>query len=185
MENKDLNFGEQGKSEKDIIWEEKQREVDKIVDGLGEEIDKNIKDVVVAFVANGFSTSASCEGHIVSESEKQRGELYPWIDICLPEPEGWQESEDKKEQWRAENLLQRQRLKNLLKEFYKDKQVTDDANLIFEDIGIFGRFRIRSLGGENMQSLNSERQKQLQKIYRKEMNDFAKFLKQKFMLDSN
>lgn len=169
------------KSEKELLWEQKQREVDKIVDGLGLEIDGGVKEPVVAFMAYDFPTAASCEGHIVEEGQKKRGEPYPWIDVCVPEPKGWEKSKKKKEQWVAGNLRERQKMEGLLEQFYKGRQTTDDARLSFEDIGRFGRFRIRSAGGEHMKSLGSEQQKQFQEICRKEIKDFAEFLKQKFL----
>lgn len=179
----EVKFENKEKSEREILWERKQEEVDKIVDGLGQGVDDGIKESVVAFVVHNFPTAASCQGHIAEDGTEKRGEPYPWVDVCAPEPKGWEKSKKKKEQWVAENSKQRQKMEELLKEFYKDRQNTNDARLSFENIGIFGRFRIKSSGGESIKSLNLEQQRQLQEIYRKEMNDFAEFLKQKFLTE--
>lgn len=44
-------------------YEEVAREVDGIVDSMGEHIDGNIKKIVIALRMAGFPTSSSCEGH--------------------------------------------------------------------------------------------------------------------------
>jgi hypothetical protein len=76
------------KSEKEIAWKEKLLEVNKIIDGLGLEIDEKIKDTVVAFLLHKFNTNASCEGHVAEEGEEEHGLPYPWVDIFSPKPEG-------------------------------------------------------------------------------------------------
>src|SRR3989344_7158037 len=71
------------RTEKQRAWEQKLKELDHITDGLGEDIDKQIKEVVGALNVNGFNTYQSCEGH----AEKGRG--APWVWIEAPdEPEG-------------------------------------------------------------------------------------------------
>ncbi len=47
----------------------------KIVDGMGLEIDSDIRHAVAALNAAGFVTTASCAGHL------DHGLPYPWIDI--------------------------------------------------------------------------------------------------------
>ena len=175
------NLGEQVKSQKEIEWEAKQLQADKIVDVLGLEIDSGIKDCVVAFMANDFSTSGSCEGHLAEQGTDQRGHCYPWIDICVPEPEGWQESQEKKDQWTIENLKQQQKMIQILEDFYKNRQTPFDARLVFTYIGIFGAFRVQSFGAKTMDLLSFEEKTQKLELYRKEMSDFAEFLKQKFL----
>ena len=63
------------KSEKEIIWEEKLKKVDKIKDSLENEVDELVKETVAAFHVNGLSTSGSCEGHI------DWGCSAPWIQV--------------------------------------------------------------------------------------------------------
>ncbi|MDQ5953050.1 MAG: hypothetical protein QG669_319 [Patescibacteria group bacterium] len=66
---------------KEKIWNESLAKIERITDGLGKPIDKNIKETVVAFVVNGFKTSGSCEGHI------NHAYPYPYIHI-----DHWDES---------------------------------------------------------------------------------------------
>jgi hypothetical protein len=50
--------------QKQKIWGEKLKDMDRIVDGLGMQMDENIKECVVGLWLNGFNTSSSCGGHI-------------------------------------------------------------------------------------------------------------------------
>lgn len=77
-------------SEKEILWEQKRREIDEIKDKLGKGVDENIKEAVTAFRVFEFTTSGSCGGHLQKE---KHGLLYPWVDISAPIPEGFKESE--------------------------------------------------------------------------------------------
>jgi hypothetical protein len=57
-----------------------------ITDRLGQPIDENIKEAVVAFNVNGFSTYMSCEGHV----EERFGEVIkisPYVGFGMPEPD--------------------------------------------------------------------------------------------------
>lgn len=63
------------KSEKEILWGQKQQEVDEIADLNGKGIDKDIKESVVAFNMQGLPTSNSCEGHV------DRGLPYPFVAV--------------------------------------------------------------------------------------------------------
>lgn len=65
--------GESAESRKEIAWKQKRAEVDIIADKLGLGIDENIKEAVAAFRAHGFTTSASCEGHL----EENQGHPFP------------------------------------------------------------------------------------------------------------
>ncbi|MCH7758945.1 hypothetical protein IID20_01135 [Patescibacteria group bacterium] len=60
---------------KKIKWEKEEKEVDQFVDSLGEKVDEQIKEAIVAFNVMGLPTTASCEGHI------DRGMSAPWIEI--------------------------------------------------------------------------------------------------------
>lgn len=114
---------EQTKSEKEILWEQKRGKVNEITDALGLGIDEKIKEAVTAFIVYEFSTSQSCGGHIEKE-DGEREASFPFIEIYVPEPEGWEEAvgEKKKEierEWTVENLRQRQKMTDLLTEFYQ------------------------------------------------------------------
>jgi len=59
-------------------WSAKQKEIDRLADGLGMGLDDGIKDAVIALQVNGFNTRQSCEGHI------DWGCGAPWVDIEAP-----------------------------------------------------------------------------------------------------
>lgn len=173
---------ESKKSEKEILWEQKLAEVNRITDGLGRGIDEKIKEAVAAFLIHEFTTSGSCEGHIAETKEDEHGLPFPWVEFYAPEPEGWEENEDKKQEWIIENLKQQQKMKKFFEEFYRKRETSLDAQLTLEGIGIFEGFRIQSSGAEMMATLAPEEQKQKLELYRKEMADFTKFLKDKYFL---
>jgi hypothetical protein len=62
-------------SEKEKHWEEMTKKVDSITDGLGLKIDAGIKKTVIVLNLLGFTTKASCEGHL------DEGLAYPWVDF--------------------------------------------------------------------------------------------------------
>lgn len=169
-------FGKKVESEKEARIKDVERQVNEIKDAKGEPVDPNIKEAVVAFNLLKFPTHASCEGHL-----RKEGASFPWVEVYAPEPEGWKENKEKQKQWTIENLKHRNRMMGVLEEFYKDRETPFDARLSFSNIGIYGGFRIQSTGAEVMPLLSPEEQKEKRKIYRKEMDDFAKFLKAKFL----
>lgn len=69
---------ESAEPEKEIEWEIRKLEADRVVDDEGEGIDPDIKETVVAFNAMGLHTSSSCEGHA------DHGKNAPWIDVEAP-----------------------------------------------------------------------------------------------------
>jgi len=161
------------RSEKDRLWAEKAEEVDRIVDGLELGIDEGIKEAVTAFMVHEFPTSSSCEGH----PDDEHGLNFPWIDIEADAPEGWENDEVKKEEWKTENLKYREKLQGFLDEFYADRDVPDEFKLGFKDRGIYGAFRMESVRAED---LTDKEQAESYEKYREEMEDFTKFLKDKF-----
>jgi hypothetical protein len=176
--------GESVKSEKQIMWEKKRAETDKITDKLGLGIDEKIKESVTAFRVYEFTTSQSCEGH--TGEEEKHGTSFPWVEIYTPEPKEWRESKGEKKkqldlEWTIENLKQQQKMMNFFMEFYKEREAPFDARLVFVHIGAFGGFRIQSFGAEMMKLLSPEEQIQKLELYRKEMDDFTVFLKSKFL----
>lgn len=164
-------------------WQKIIEDIEGTTDGLGKEIEKGIFDVVVALNALQVNTSQSCEGHL---KEEGRGFPFPWVEIYAPEPEGWKtsegnEREELEKKWKEENLKQREEMAEYLEEFYKEKEKTADERLSFEEIGIFGGFRVQSMGAEHTKSLSSDQQTEKLSLYRKEMDGFAEFLKNKFL----
>lgn len=178
MSNPELGHNpEAERSEKRKRWEALEAEIEQITDRLGKGIDPEIKQSVVALKAFEFPTSQSCEGHL----EGEHGSSFPWVEIYAPAPEGWREGDEKKKEWKEQNLREQQKMIGLMEEFYKDRDPNFDARLSFDRIGAFGGFRIQSLGANTMELLSSEQIQEKHKNYRKEMQDFTEFLKQKFL----
>ncbi len=181
--NEESSSSETVKTEKEQKWEEKLREVDKILDGKGEKVDAGVKETVAAFNIHDLKTTGSCEGHLDGW-----GHLHPWIEISTPEPEGFDEVEDSKreemgKEWEIKNLKQKIRLMPLLEEFYRNRDTSIDSRLSFQNLGSFGVFRVQSLGADVLKILPPEEQAQKRELYLKEMNDFAMFLKDKYLED--
>ncbi len=176
-------------SGKEILWEQRRQEVEKIVDRLGKKIEGEIKEAVAAFRVSDFPTDGSCEGHIRREGEKKHGLPYPWVDICAPAPEGWQESKEKQMEWKKENLVLQQRMEELLSDFYRERETSDETRLGFKHHRPYGNFRLQSSGAETFESeikkgnVPFEEQQQKLDVFRKEMNDLAEFLKQKYFAE--
>ena len=170
-------------SEKEIAWNNVRAKVEKVTDALDLGVDKGIKEAVTAFVAHDFTTSQSCEGHV--DDIKERGHAFPWVEVYAPDPEGFDEAEgEERERLEHEltikNLVQRKKLTEFFEEFYKERETPFDVQLTFDRIGAFGGFRVQSTGAELMPLLPMEERVKKIELYRKEMDEFARFLKQKF-----
>lgn len=159
--------------------------VNEITDKLDLGIDQGIREGVVAFNAFGLRTSQSCEGHFGQEGEEGQGSPTPWIDVAPHEPniENWYENDQLREQVTKErNELQVKSIK-LLDEFYKGRNTSYDTRLGFMNIGY--SFRIQSIGTEIFEELTRgllEEEKAKKAVeYKKEMNDFADFLINKYL----
>lgn len=61
-------------NEKQMLWDSKMAELEKITDLLGQPIDGNIKETVAALNLIGFPTDSSCGGHIDDE-----GLRFPYL----------------------------------------------------------------------------------------------------------
>lgn len=145
-------------------------EVEQIADELGKPVDEAIKESVVAFLASGFSTTGSCEGHL------DHGTPYPWVEVYASEPEGWKESEQKQQEWREANQASRAAMQSLLEEFYENRTSDAETRLKMAGIGVFGAYRIQSPA--ELISHESPDEARLHR-YREEMNNFARFLLRK------
>jgi hypothetical protein len=167
-----IEMAKEGKEKK---WQEEALSVDKFTDKLGKPIEQGIKDVVIALRVNDFTPNQSCEGHITD-----KGSIAPWVEIFAPEIEDWREDSEKIKQWTKANLKLKQQMVALLKDFYQERVLPMEVKLHLERIGIYGAFRLKSIGAENLYLLAYEEQKEKVKIYQKEMRDFAGFLKDKF-----
>lgn len=173
------------RQKKEALWKEKLEGVEKITDRLDLGVDQGIKESVATFLTYEFTTSASCEGHLAEEGEKQHGHQYPWIEIYSPEPKGrpeadGEEKERLNQEWKLRNFEQQKKMMGLLEEFYIGRETAFDARLVFDTIGAFGGFRVQSFGAEMVEMIPKEEQKKKLDLYRKEMQDFTAFLKEKY-----
>lgn len=66
---------ESGVNNKTEVWNSIVKQVETIVDGVGEPVDEGVKEPVVALKTHGFGTKSSCEGHL------DWGYPYPWIEV--------------------------------------------------------------------------------------------------------
>ncbi len=170
------------RSGKEKRWEQERRNVEEITDKLEEGIDEGIKDTVIALRVLEFPTSGSCEGHTSGE----HGTPYPWIDICVPRPEGYEEDEEdreKRHEWNIENLKEQKRMIDLLDEFYSDRKTPFDVMISFRHIGIYGEFRLQSFGADIMELMTPEEQEEKRRQYKKELDDFAQFCKEEYLAE--
>jgi hypothetical protein len=176
-------------------WNKIAAEVDLIADKLGKKVDEGIKETVVAFRASGLSTGASCEGHL-SPQRKFKG---PWVDIG----QAAAEIVERARQMAAEKpiemnspeigrlrkelsesmLRERALLLTLLDEFYSDRNVPLEQRLIviFHSISA----RVMSQGVELQDLYPEDVQKKRLESFRREIDAFAAFLKNRYLSDPN
>ena len=175
--------GERVRSKKGIAWDKKLVEVNEIADRLGKGVDEKIKEAVAAFLMHEFTTSASCEGHSQEADQEEHGLPYPWVEIYAPEPAGWEGDKEIQAAWTIENLQQQKKLIALLEEFYQKRETSLATRLTPEKIGAYGGFRIQSLGAELWPLLHPKERQEKLELYRAELNDFTKFLKDKYFAE--
>ena len=154
------------------------QKVEKITDKLGKKIEDGIKEAVAILNAMDIQTNSSCAGH---KGEEGKFGL-PYIEIYTPSLKGWNENKGNKqlgEQWKQNNLKQREIIQPLFEEFNKTRIVPPDVKLKIRDMGIFGGFKIENVGG--MTPTQKEEAIRMIESYQKEMAEFTKFLKEKFL----
>jgi len=166
-------------SEKELNIRKLRAEVEKITDALGLGIDEDIKDSVVAVKAHDFPTSASCEGHL-SDRENDRPFLYPSIDIEEPVEDGWQDNKALQKEWSRANALQRERMQELLDEFYADRELDEDYKLTINPRGIFNAFILASARYQEDGLRPDEEESVVLARSRQEMDEFTRFLMDKY-----
>lgn len=76
---KNQEKAESVKSQKEIEWENKKKEIECWSDKQGLGIDEKVKDAVVAFNMVGLPTGESCEGHL------DHGYSAPWVGVEAPD----------------------------------------------------------------------------------------------------
>ncbi len=170
--------------------EEKERELQRIrervaeiKDALDEPVDEGIKEAVIMLNAMGLRTISSCEGHPERPRPEGKGPSFaPWIDVGPEEPDkpDWTEDEGLREKIHKESVEYQRKAMGLLGEFYEDRRVPYDAMLGFA-YGLGYWFRVESHGSEFIENLPEEKQLEKIKLYRKEMDDFTEFLRQRYL----
>lgn len=161
-------------------WRELEQRVNELADKLGLGIDEGIKETVVALQAHGLETAQSCEGH------DDRGQALPYVLVEAEEPDGWQNNEKLKRQWRAENERLAERLADLVEQWYtaraeRGETVDPEARLEPHPQGIFGAVRLEPRSQERMTRLSPERRVASAGPYREEMHHFSAFLHERFL----
>ena len=151
--------------------------VDGLGDKLGLPIDKGIRDTVVFLNALGFNTTSSCEGHL----QGKHGYAAPWVDISPKQLSEVRRFKSDKELYRAQRKLNVFKGKSfaLLNEFYRQRKVPYDRMLIVDKPFAF-ILRLQSNGLELLPPKNNPECKRKALSYKKEMQDFTKFLEKQF-----
>ena len=154
--------------------------VNEIADALNKPIDEGIKEAVVMFNVFGLRTTASCEGHPRAPRTKERQPaIAPWIDVGPEEPDkpDWTEDEELREKVYRKTREYKRKAMGLLGEFYERRKVPYDAMLGY---GAGYWFRMESYGVEFLGDLPEAERLEKYKLYKKEMDDFAEFLREKY-----
>jgi len=105
---------QEAKNQKQEKWDTIAQQVDRITDGLGKKVDKNIKETVIAIQANDFGTLSSCEGHF------GWGHPYPWVDVASQKAR--EHNNSNSEYWKKQKIV----LKHLKETDNKPPKEDDD-----------------------------------------------------------
>lgn len=169
-------------TEKQKKWQEAADRVERITDKLGEPIDPNIKETIIALNVLGIHTSGSCEGHV------DRGS-GPYVDIESEESEALdarydaadneQEKDAIAEEMMRKNLEERKKFLPYLEAFYADRKTPITQQLVIQGRGR-GWSRLESQGMD-LQEIETEQGKQKNLLaFQSEMRNFTTFLKNQF-----
>lgn len=169
----------------------------------GERFDAPIEEIVVMMNAFGFYTYQSCGGHIEHEGLDVSGMRWqdikylerkviggPWIAFSAYDIDEDEAQTDIEEEKYNELEVEKEceeiehRLMGLLGEFYADRTVPADVRLIFEGEGIYELRNQGTLLLRNIHVLSRAKREAKLAAYRAEMNDFASFLKAKYLAQS-
>lgn len=172
MSEQELEEYEAGEADKKLA--DIREKIENAADRLGNPIEEGIKETVVMFNAFDIRTQQSCEGYI--EDEKKSA---PWIMVRprIPENEEWHEDEELSKKVEAQSDAMRKQLIDLLNLFYKQRKVDFENMLSFRETP-YG-FQIQSNGAEIFERLDEEEAKEKLPAYKKELQDFTEFLKDK------
>jgi len=172
-----MNNSSKPLSERKNILKDLAEQTEKVTDGLGKPIEDDIKNIVIMLNAFKLLTRASCAGHLNKWSYGA-----PWVMVGSESPidqDSTTENDELRERIIQETSTMRARTVSLLEQFYKTHNVDYSVMLHPDGGGYF--FRIKSIGLEEFNSLDDETRERLLPIYSKEMNDFADFLRNKFL----
>lgn len=182
---KEIEPEEKAEKVKEKHLKEIENEVERITDALGKPIDPGIKETVVSLKVWEFPTYQSCEGHSAEHPEKieveERESITPWVRVVSPEPENWEKDKLVQKEWKKENLKHQLKMVELLDEFYQERKASFDVRLHIEQFGIYGGFTITNQGSNIIEGLPKREQEKKRTLYQKEMQEFAKFLKEKYL----
>lgn len=133
-----------------------------MADKLGMPIDDHIRTLIVGLWVNNIETTGSCEGH------EKWGEPFPWVDIEIEEPAGFENNLQKQTEWKLANNMQAIEFKKMLKTYLDSKTVLCD--FIVWNRGQYGavRLEIRNSSDELSKVSLTELQKQA--------DDFGEYL---------
>jgi hypothetical protein len=175
-----------GKTRKYKRWKQTESKINCITDRQGLGIDSEITESIVALQTLGFTTTASCQGHL------DHVNAAPWVNIGenvsrellikKRELKGLLEENDaaKIRFITKKNLKEQIRLMKLLDEFYRKREVSYDVRLVLNRFDIYGDATLESTG-ERFQVIRSKaEQKEKFTQYRNEMKAFTDFLKMKY-----
>lgn len=187
------------------IWDDTLLKFSKTTDGLGMPIDPLILEPVVALNVLGVSTSGSCEGHIVYDSNS------PWIDIDdhreedkkaysrllslarqanasqLPDIERLITRHDldkHKQEILQRQLLLMEKLQGYLTLFYQAHTTSYENILNIQGIvltGFLSSARLQCIGSLTQDIHPLEIQTQRLKAFQEEFSAFGRFLKEMFL----
>lgn len=203
-------FNKETQNSKEAKWGQIEAEVEHKVDKRGMVIDNGIKRLVVSLKAHGFGTTGSCEGHldrgfpypwveVESElaekllsdprynvlGEKARLFTKKQANMTISEINEYEQSVNSQIKMNEEAF---ERLTLVLRDFYKANPPNRPEGVQLEiQKGPWNQSRIQPKGMSSLprvkeiQSYWSEEQKAANlAAYRKEIDRFAEFLKQKF-----
>ncbi len=145
----------------------------RLADRLGLGIDAGIFNSVVALRAQGFNTTASCEGHL------QWGEPAPWIEIGVITSANLPKNTSP---LLKVNLLTQQRMIELLDSFYSTHLTTrEGVRIIIIPRGIFGGFRLTNQAARIQAILPAASKREKLSQFQEEFQSFAQFLTQSML----
>lgn len=153
------------------------------------QLDRGIKNLVLALNARGIPTSGSCEGHV------DHGSPAPWIKVRLA---GKTMQRGGRIRRRSNANNEQERISRYLRLFYRNRRVRSDARIVIDKV--HAGFRIHNGGNayvswRNLVNRNATRIRRGQKArayisggkvyrsarisrFRREMRAFAAFLNQ-------